>query len=221
MTVRPTEAAGLVLIRPTTTGGCEVLLGRRHRDARFMPDVYVFPGGRTNEDDGQSSGFPELLAPPPPGLDQTTRQRLAILARGALRETYEETGLLLGVPAAPRTDQPSSPPPGQPSGGTDIWLAFARANMAPAFGALRLVARAVTPAGSPIRFDTRFFLADGALACGAIGGDGELEDIRWVTVEATPSLAMPRISRLVLEEALAHLAEGPGGKRPAAQFSRV
>ena len=216
--IRPAEAAGLVLIRQArhAAGGAEVLLGRRAQRSRFMPGVYVFPGGRLSALDCRASGFAEDLAPPPPGLDARTRHRLAVFARAALRETFEETGLLLGLPA-PATapaDAATAPAP-------DVWAAFAHAGLAPAFSALGLVARAITPTASPVRFHTRFFLADGAHAHGPLGGDGELEDIRWVPVAAAPALPIPEVTLRVIEEALAHRAEdaqGARGTRPATLF---
>jgi 8-oxo-dGTP pyrophosphatase MutT (NUDIX family) len=216
--VRPAEAAGLVLIRRAREGtaGAEVLLGRRNRGSPFMPGVYVFPGGRLSASDRRPSGFAETLAPPPPGLDARTRRGLAVFARAALRETFEETGLLLGASAAlPARHDPAG------AGASDVWTAFERAGLAPAFGALKLVARAITPTVSPIRFHTRFFLADAAAAVGRLAGDGELEDIRWVPVAAAPELPIAAVTLRVLEEALAHRALGARaavGARPAALF---
>ena len=219
--VRPAEAAGLVLIRQARRAaggaevlrGAEVLLGRRSRRSRFMPGVYVFPGGRLSAFDRRASGFAEDLAPPPPGLDARTRRRLAVFARAALRETFEETGLLLGLPA-PASMDAMAPTDAATARAPDVWAAFARAGLAPAFGALGLVARAITPTDSPLRFHTRFFLADGANAHGPLGGDGELEDIRWVPVTAAPALPIPEVTLRVLEEALARRAEDAQGTRP-------
>lgn len=160
-----------------------------------MPGYYVTPGGRLESTDRQSSGFPEPLRPTEGDLDAATRRRLPALARCALRETAEETGLLVGR-REPPGDIPSRSCP-SPS-----WSAFAEAGLTPAFGDLRLIARAITPAGSPIRFHTRFFLADGALAKGRLGGDGELEDLRWIPQDLLPTLRLAEVTRLVIAEAL-------------------
>ena len=223
--IRPAEAAGLVLIRQARSadGSAEVLLGRRSQRSRFMPGVYVFPGGRLSALDRRASGFAEDLAPPPPGLDARTRTRLAVFARAALRETFEETGLLLGLPAPTPTDA-TAPAGTGTARALGVWAAFAHADLAPAFGALGLVARAITPTASPLRFHTRFFLADGANAHGPLGGDGELEDIRWVPVTAAPALPIPEVTLRVLEEALARRAQdaqGARGTRPAPLFRWV
>lgn len=194
MTAQPARAAGLVLLRqsgPGPTDEIEVLLGRRHRRSRFMPNVYVFPGGRVDAADDQPSGFAEDL-PVPPGAPDLSERKLAVYARAALRETFEETGLLVGQIDMIEAAQPTS----------GIWAAYARAGLTPAFAALDLIAHAITPTDYPIRFDTYFFAADGALAHGVLAGDGELEDIGWVPVGSAPTLPMAKVTRLILRETL-------------------
>ncbi len=177
-----------------------------------MPGIYVFPGGRVGPEDRRPSGFAEPLPDQPPGLDRATRQRLAVFARAALRETFEETGLLLGA-----VEGTSAPPPLRGAGAA-VWRAFMAVGLAPHFAGMRLVARAITPTDSPVRFHNRFFLAEGASATGEIGGDGELQDIHWAPLENLPELPMADITRLVLEEALAHRAGTGGPDRPAPLF---
>ncbi len=182
-----------------------------------MPGIYVFPGGRVGPGDRRPSGFAEPLPEPPAGLDQATRRRLAEFARAALRETFEETGLLLGAAETAPAPAPAPAPP--PRGrGAEVWNAFAAARLRPGFGGMRLVARAITPTDSPVRFHTRFFLAEGAAAAGEIGGDGELEDIHWAPLDSLPELPMADITLLVLEEALAHRAGAGGPGRPVPLF---
>ncbi len=192
-------------------------MGRRNSASRFMPGVYVFPGGRAEPSDALPSGFDESMAPPPEGADLSTRRRLVRFARTALRETFEETGLLVAdLPRAGGVD----PDAGQlPTRG--VWEAFAQAGLAPAFSRLALVARAVTPTTSPIRFHTRFFRVDGSAARGELRGDGELEDLHWVTARNPGNLPMSTVTALVLKEALAHGAETRDGGRPAALFRWV
>lgn len=210
------DAAGLLLIRGTGREA-EVLMGRRSRASRFMPGVYVFPGGRVERADGRPSGFAETMTSPPMGTDSATRRRLTLFARAALRETFEETGLLVA-------ERPGPGPAGidAPAAGTaEVWRAFRRAGRAPAFSALALVARAVTPTRSLIRFHTRFFRADGQAAHGDLLGDGELEDLRWVPVEDAGSLPIAEVTVLVLREALAHGPAGGNAARPAPLFRWV
>jgi 8-oxo-dGTP pyrophosphatase MutT (NUDIX family) len=191
-TVRPRDAAGTILIRAPRDGRGqpEVLLGRRHGRARFMPGLYVGPGGRIEPIDATPSGFAESLPDTSGAVDRDTRRRLALFARCALRETAEETGLLLGQAGA-------APPRVAP-----VWRPFQRAGIAPGFADLRLIARAITPADSPIRFHTRFFLANGDAVAGSLKGDGELEDLRWVAAARLESLPMPEVTALVVADAL-------------------
>ncbi|MEX2628816.1 MAG: NUDIX domain-containing protein [Tistlia sp.] len=189
----PRDAAGVVVLRDGRRGP-EVLLGRRSRRARFMPSVYVFPGGGLDPLDRRASGFLEPLARPQGPVDAATRRRLAALARCALREVWEETGLLLGRP-------------GRPEGAADDlagpWRPFAEAGLTPAFEGLSLVARAITPARSPIRFHTRFFLLDGLEPTPAGQGDGELEDVGFVPTAEALDRPMSSVTALVLAECMA------------------
>lgn len=165
-----------------------------------MPGVYVGPGGRLDAEDSRPSGFYEPKPEAEGAVDAATRRRLLAFARCALRETAEETGLLFGRPG---------------DGGIaahPAWQVFAAAGLTPAFGALRLIARAITPTGSPIRFHTRFFLIDGALACGGRPLDGELEDVGWVSVARLERLPMAEVTALAIAEALRQ-SETPGPAR--------
>ena len=150
--------------------GREVLLGRRRATARFLPGVYVYPGGRLDKEDCLPSGFEERFLDLPAGLDRATTRLAPALLRAAIRETHEETGLLVGKPGAPTG----------PSGTAPIWQSYREAGLSPAFQAARLFVRAVTPTFSRIRFHTRFFIMDATgLAVGELR-DGELEDVGWV-----------------------------------------
>lgn len=196
---RPRAAAGVVLLRGSAAGP-EVLLGRRCARTRFMPGVYVFPGGRLDPGDRRASGFAE----PPQrseGLDGATRRLLPALRRAALRETWEETGLLLADPEGAARQE------GEPAPADALWRRFGETGGAPAFGALHLLARAITPPSSPIRYHTRFFLcrAETVALHGELQGDGELEDLGWRPPAALGELPMADVTRAVLAEALTRL----------------
>ena len=201
--VRPRDAASLVLLRDTPDGP-EVLLGRRPATARFMPEVYVFPGGALEPEDHAASGLPEAFAGLPPATDAATAALYPALVRCALRELHEETGLLLTAGALT----------GPASAATGVWGGYRAAARRPGFAGLSLVFRAITPPSLPIRFDTRFFRADGGALEGRLRGSGELEDLAWRPVETLDALPLRQVTRAALAAALApsegHQGSGTG-----------
>jgi 8-oxo-dGTP pyrophosphatase MutT (NUDIX family) len=191
--VRPVDAAGLVLIRRGKGGEPEILLGRRHTKAGFLPDIYVVPGGRVDPADSAPSGFAESLHPVVESALRSGGSRRPPLAfpRAALRETFEETSLLVGSAGQPQSE--SADP---------TWHAYREAGLAPPFGTIDFICRAITPVTSRRRYNTRFFLADGDQAHGAIRGDGELEDLGWRPASGLDGLNIVDVTQYVLEEAL-------------------
>jgi len=207
---RPVDAAGLVLIRRGRDGP-EILLGRRHGRAGFLPDIYVAPGGRVDHGDGTCSGFSEDLHPGVSAqlaVGSNGRSPLAF-ARAAIRETYEETGLLVAADGEP----PATPGPDR------IWQAYGASGCRPGFDTLDFLCRAITPSYSKRRYNTRFFLSDGANARGELAGNGELEDLKWWPVAELPRLAIVDVTEFVLTEALRRWQERiPIGREPARLF---
>jgi 8-oxo-dGTP pyrophosphatase MutT (NUDIX family) len=204
--VKPVDAAGLVLIRAGAKGEPEILLGRRHRKAGFLPDIYVVPGGRVDPEDNNQSGFTESLNPAVVAALSSGGSRRPALAfpRAALREMLEETGLLVGK--AGKAPEAANLP---------IWQAYRAAGIAPDFGAIDFICRAITPVTSHRRYNTRFFLADGARAVGSVTGDGELEDLAWRPVSALSGLNIVDVTEYVLKEALRRWqARTPAGAEP-------
>ena len=185
--VRPRDAASVVVVRHDADGEPSVLMGRRSLDSRFMPGVYVFPGGAVEAGDGKVR--------PATSLDATATSYLKVgnspararrLAIAAVRETYEETGLMI---AGQGDVGPAHAP---------AWAAWAALGLAPKLGALQYVARAITPPYNPIRFHARFFMADATDARGELKSDGELEDITWVPLSETDALPLADIQRFLV-----------------------
>jgi 8-oxo-dGTP pyrophosphatase MutT (NUDIX family) len=199
---RPSDAATLILLR--RHGGLEVLLGQRHANHAFMPNRYVFPGGRVDRHDHLVRAATPLSADVKVRLERAaTPARAHALAIAAVRETFEETGLMLARPVADGVVQRHPP-----------WDAFAARGLGPALGALDYIYRAVTPPGRPRRFNARFFLADAGAATGELRGDGELEDLRWVALDAVLDLPIAEVTRLVLAEAARLIAAPRRAGRP-------
>ncbi len=133
--------------------------------------------------------------------------KAAGFALAAVRETYEETGLMLGV----RSDRVIETPPG-------AWEAFAKAGILPDLSAVHFIARAITPPKRPLRFDSRFFAADVSAiahrADGFVGPEGELVELVWLPINEARSLDMPGITAVVLEELQDRIAAGMNNDQP-------
>jgi hypothetical protein len=100
-----------------------------------------------------------------------------------------------------------------------VWQAFATAGLRPGFEALDLICRAVTPTSSRRRYDTRFFLADGAHVRGELRRNGELEDLAWWPLAEVSRLAIVDVTAFVLAEALRRRRERvPIGRDPCRLF---
>jgi 8-oxo-dGTP pyrophosphatase MutT (NUDIX family) len=69
----------------------------------------------------------------------------------------------------------------------------------PRLDGLHYLARAVTPPGSPIRFNARFLVVEERYISGELGGDGELEGLRFYGLTEALGLALALPTRLVLE----------------------
>jgi len=202
--LKPRDSATLILIDRAETVP-KVLLGRRHLRHRFMPGKFVFPGGRIEPTDRQMAVSAALHERHIARLMQRVRRPSAVKAAAfaltAVRETYEETGLMLGVPRAGAI----AAPPG-------AWQAFAKAGILPDLSTIHFIARAITPPKRPLRFDSRFFAADvGAIARrdgGFVGPDKELVELVWLAITEARQLDMPGITAVVLEELSDRIAAG-------------
>lgn len=185
-TVRPRDAASLIVWR-IGPHGPEVLMGQRHAKHRFMPDVMVFPGGRVDPDDHRQPAASELAATTRNMLERrATAARARAIGIAAVRELFEETGLVLGDRQAD--------------------------GVAADLGALSYVCRAVTPGGRPIRFNARFLCAPAEAVHGEIAGSGELERLGWYTPEQAHRHRVADITGKVLVEFLDWL-EMPSDRR--------
>ena len=101
--LRPVDAATMVLWRRRRNGTLEVLMGRRHRNHVFMPHAYVFPGGRVDPVDAALQPASALPADVQARLERAANPtRARAIAAGAVRETFEETGLLLAAELDPK-----------------------------------------------------------------------------------------------------------------------
>lgn len=202
--VKPRHAASLVLVRQRK-GVTQILMGRRSAKAVF-PEAYVFPGGRLDKSDGTVSPSGHLSAQVLNELCERGGCTPALakgLATAAIRETFEETGLLIA---------------GRGNTGLNegTWAEFASLGVAPAHDRLRFLGRAITPASAPVRFHARFFAADGDAVEGALKSNGELTALDWYPLDHAQTLPAVDVTRFILAE----LAAGEAGAPRGAPFFR-
>lgn len=194
--VRPRDAASLILLR-SHENGLEVLAGRRPRHVRFMPGVHVFPGGAIDLPDRS-----------PWNVEMGTERigpRLAKSARAALRETWEEVGVLVGRPADRHSPSSVTRP---------IERAYYERRLAAGLDLLTYVGRAITPSHSNRRFNTRFFLCDASHVFGEPASSEELEEVRWYPVGEQLLASFADVTRFMLARAIALRSGTATGEAP-------
>jgi 8-oxo-dGTP pyrophosphatase MutT (NUDIX family) len=189
---RPRDAATLLVL---DSSGAEpkLLMGKRHEKLKFMPGKFVFPGGRVEPQDYLATAGCQMPTAMTQKLLRRVRgvshsQRAYALAHAALRETQEETGLVLGSCTNARDEQES---------------------FLPVLGGLSFIARAITPPRRPRRFDTRFF----TISAERISGSGQIVDgeftaIEWFTLSQARQQDLPIITRIILDDLEERLAAG-------------
>lgn len=194
------NAATIIALRKGASGP-EVLMGQRGSKAAFMPNKFVFPGGAVDASDAYvplaEPFHPTCAARLAEGCEDGLAHALGV---AAIRELWEETGLILGARGTWEGPVP------------DDWTEFAEAGFVPSARALQFVFRAVTPPGRPRRFDARFFLINANEIASDLDdfsrAEDELSHLQWIPLEKVRSFDLPFITEVVLAE-VAHRADDP------------
>ena len=194
--VRPRDAASLILLRGEGKA-LEVLAGRRPLHVKFMPGVYVFPGGAIDP--------PDRIAWSVEAGTEALGSKLACSARAALRETWEEAGVLIGR---------SGRLPPVLSARAPVEHAYLERGLVAAMDLLTYVGRAITPSHSFRRFNTRFFLCDGGNVFGEPAASEELEDVGWHPVGHEAFASFRVVTRFMLARAIALRGGSASGEAP-------
>ena len=191
--VRPKDSASVMVVRQGADGPT-ILMGRRGASAVFG-GFWVFPGGKVDAADRCARPAHELH-PAAAAKVATDLGRARAFAMAAVRETFEETGLIIGAPGA--------------VGGGDhvTYRALAAAGQAPRLDRLHYIGQAVTPRFAPHRFNARFFAIDAADATGKLAGSGELTDLAWRPLAACLDLPLIDVTRFMLGALLRQMAAG-------------
>lgn len=186
------DAATVIVLRDRRTDP-RILMGQRGAKAAFMPNKFVFPGGAVDADDAKVALSGPLTEPCATRLCEDANTDMShALCVAAIRELWEETGLVLGKPGAWRTPVPAD------------WQSYAQTGHVPQASELQFVFRALTPPGRPRRFDARFFLVDADHIAGDLddfsAASDELSHLQWVPLKQARAFDMPFITEVVLAE---------------------
>jgi 8-oxo-dGTP pyrophosphatase MutT (NUDIX family) len=213
--LRPRDSATIIIVRRDGPMP-RVLMGKRHAGHAFMPNKYVFPGGRVDAADCRLGAARDLHPKVAEKLlarmrGQPSLARARGLAMAAVRETFEEVGMIVGLRHDGAARSRSAP-----------WRAFLETGYSPDLAGLRLFARAITPPGRPRRFDSRFFVLDAENVANRDHplrtASNELLDPYWVTFGETRDLDLPSITRDVLKR-LERALENEDALAPGAPLS--
>lgn len=185
------NAATVIVLRDRASDP-RILMGQRGAKAVFMPNKFVFPGGAVDASDHAVPLASLVSDPCATRLEQDSTPGLGpALAAAAIRELFEETGLVLGA-QGDWQDPPVD------------WRDFAATGHLPHAAPLQFVFRALTPPGRPRRFDARFFLVDAEdLASDPddfSAASDELSHLQWVNLGEVRRFDMPFITEVVLSE---------------------
>lgn len=190
------DAATVIVVRDPETNP-RILMGQRGSKAAFMPNKFVFPGGAVDAEDydvALATSLSEqccdrLLDDMRPETPETAVHALAV---AAIRELWEETGLILGD----KGDWADSP--------AQDWTDYAATGHVPSAQSMQFVFRAITPPGRPRRFDARFFLINADMLSGDLDdfsrASEELSHLQWVGLKDARSFDLPFITEVVLAE---------------------
>jgi len=196
--VEPRPASTVVLARDGAAG-LEVLLLRRSATLAFAPGRHVFPGGSVEPSDAEE----------PPWVDARPAEASFVVA--AVRETFEECGVLLAVDA---TGAPAVVDPVDPWGEADrtalesasvsLAAVLRRRGLAVDAAALAPLAHWVTPISERRRFDTRFLLAAHPEGQEARLIVGEADHLEWLRPAEAFSRQLPMLppTRAMLRDLL-------------------
>src|SRR5215831_11795113 len=110
--MRPRDAATMIII-DRADASPKVLLGRRHHGHKFMPGKFVFPGGRVEPLDRRMTSAspvePQVEAQLMKSVQRPSPDKARGLILAAIRETFEETGIMIGAKSEASVRSPGGP----------------------------------------------------------------------------------------------------------------
>jgi 8-oxo-dGTP pyrophosphatase MutT (NUDIX family) len=219
-----------MLVRPAHDTGIEVFMLRRSEASHFVPDVYVFPGGTLDEADysertlarargvDEASVSRQFRAQPAPSfpapIGSPQKRQAAGLLVTALRELFEEAGVLLACDAsgialsdadlAPHRREMHDARASVQRGELPFYELLERIGVYANANTLALFSHWITPPVYPRRYDAHFFLAQASPDQAAVADAYETHDGVWIAPQAaleqcaagTFSMVYPTIKHL-------------------------
>jgi len=208
----PRDAATVILLRQAA--GVQAFLLRRTRALEFAPGACVFPGGSVDESDADPAIGEAGWAGPSPAefgdLLGVSAGRSCALVCAAVRETFEESGVLLAGPSPTELVQDTAvlvqDRRSLLDGSASLAELLSRRGLVLRADLLTPWARWITPEVSPRRFDTWFFaaalpsgqMAALAAAAGPEAGTGPGESDSGTWLRPSAALAAARAGEITL-----------------------
>ena len=188
-TTIPRDASSVIIIKKKYNK-LYVLMGRRPRTSKFMPGIYVFPGGALDKSDFKINKIFKLSTKVRRDIVKTRSDSHTIaIMLAAIRETAEESGLYL---IEKRDFKGSS------INHAKVWQTFINNSFVPSINNLCYFGRAITPSFLKIRYHARFFIADYNNFSGKIKTNGELENIDWIDIKKVSLLPVADVTEFLI-----------------------
>ena len=201
------DAASVILIRNRKSNP-SVLMGQRSKNASFMPNKFVFPGGAVDENDFLVKSFKQLNGNCTARMTYKCNKDLVFaLSVAAIRELFEETGIIVGC----KKKWTGVIPP--------EWKPVANLGLVPDASKFKFVFRAITPPGRPRRFDARFLYLDADTLSEEInlddfsGASNELSHLQWIPIQEVRKFDLPFITEVIFAEVISNLGKNMNLKR--------
>jgi len=187
----PRDASSVIIIK-RKKNELYVLMGKRPAKSKFMPSIYVFPGGAVEKDDYKVNKIFNLSTNIKKGFLKTRSNKHSVaIMLGAIRETAEESGLFLASDKMKTKYKKIVL--------NKTWNNFIKKSLLPSTHKLYYFGRAITPSYLKTRYHARFFLAQFNDFCGKIKTNGELENIDWIELKKAKLLPIADVTEFLLD----------------------
>ncbi|MGB5257019.1 MAG: NUDIX hydrolase [Woeseiaceae bacterium] len=177
--IAPARPSSTVVLTRAAAAEPELFMVRRHEDSSFGA-AYAFPGGVVDNDDAGVHEFCVGLTARQANMRLGVKENGLELYSAAIRELFEESGVLLASGA--KLDEDLCVVRDALNDGSESWVDFVSRNALELHcDQLHYISHWVTPVTQAKRYSTRFFLAEIPAEQTAMHCGGELTDSRWIS----------------------------------------